>query len=61
MVFSRIYSKVSIGAGAVSSQAFYGAPVPILLFTIGLLPCYGFFLETLGFFLRQTVKITPGF
>ena len=49
MVLSRIYSKVPVGAGPVAIQAFRGVPVPLLLFTIGVLLAYGFFLETLGY------------
>jgi hypothetical protein len=49
MVLSRIYSKVSMKAGPVSGQTFRGAPVLLLLFTVGVLLGYGLFLEILGY------------
>jgi len=48
-VFSGDSSKVLPDARSVSGQAFRGAPVFLLLFTVGVLLGYGLFLETLGY------------
>ena len=45
----RDSSKVRPEAGPVSGQAFRGAPVFLLLFTVGVLVAYGLFLESLGY------------
>lgn len=49
MVLSEIYSKVFRGGGPVSGKAFRGAPVFLILYTVGVLVGYGLFLETLGY------------
>ena len=49
MVLSKVYSKVFHRVGFVSGPGFHGAPVLLLLFTIGVLLSYGLFLEVLGY------------